>query len=271
MQVVDEEGAPALDLGQYPTETAEDGTVRPVEIKLIGEEDLQINAVHMEKVKARFAEFQTPAYQEVIKQRAEAIEQLAPREHRARLMQAAAHAPSTTKKIAWLRREADLTVRASAGNSACGAGCSWCCHMGVAVTEHEARVIAKETGRSLSEPSEGRVYEFDLSNSEGAESMMQSADELESTQGARWTGIKCPFLSDDPGGGCSIYKESRPLACRNLINLDSDDLLCKLVEGGRITVPYLGRVESQLAGMLALGPKLRIADLRDWFADEKSD
>ncbi len=270
MQVVDEEGAPALGLGQYPTETAEDGTERPVEIKLIGEGDPQVNAVHMEKVKARFAEFQTPAYQEVIKQRAEAIEQLAPRDHRARLMQAAAQAPSTTKKIAWLRREADLTVRASAGNSACGAGCNWCCRMGVAVTEHEVRVIAKETGRSLSEPGAGRVYEFDLSNLEGAEAMMRSAAELENTQGARWTGVKCPFLSDEPGAGCSIYR-SRPLACRNLINLDTDELLCKLVEGGRITVPYLGRVESQLAGMLALGPKLRIADLRDWFEDEKSD
>lgn len=93
---------------------------------------------------------------------------------------------------------------------------------------------------------------------------MDRGGELEAEQGERWSGVRCPFLSNEPDGGCTIYA-TRPLACRNLVNLDKDDLLCKLVDGGKITVPYLGRVESQLGAMLVLGPKLRIADLRDWF------
>lgn len=44
----------------------------------------------------------------------------------------------------------------------------------------------------------------------------------------------CPFLRD---GGCSVY-DVRPMACRLLLNLDDDDLLCQLVHGQAIPVPY---------------------------------
>lgn len=261
---VDARGNAVEGLGQYPTETGPDGAVRQLEIKLIGEHDPEVNARHMEAVKDRFAEMQTAEYAERIRKRTDAIEAMAPAEHRHRLLEAAEKAPTTAKKIAWLRREADLTVRASQGNSACG-GCSSCCHMAVALTEQEAKVIAKETKRTLLSPPAGRVYEFDLSDPAQATAMMEKGGELEQEQGRRWAGVRCPFLSDEQTGGCTIYEQSRPLACRNLVNLDYDDLLCKLVDGGKITVPYLGRVESQLAAMLVLGPKLRIADLRDWF------
>lgn len=250
-------------LGEYPTEFCADGRLRQADLKLIGENDDRINADHTSKVKARFEEMRTPEYMAEIRKRTAAIEALAPAKHRQRLLETAGRAATTAKKIAWLRREADLTVRASQGNSACGK-CSSCCHMAVAITEQEAALIAKELKRTLIQPPLDRVYEFDLSDPAGAQVMMDRGGELEAEQGERWSGVRCPFLSNEPDGGCTIYA-TRPLACRNLVNLDKDDLLCKLVDGGKITVPYLGRVESQLGAMLVLGPKLRIADLRDWF------
>ena len=73
--------------------------------------------------------------------------------------------------------------------------------------------------------------------------------------------MPCAFLVDDR---CSIY-EHRPLACRHLFNVDVDNLLCQLVPGVAIEVPYLGMQGEQVAYVSAMGANARLADIRDWF------
>lgn len=74
-------------------------------------------------------------------------------------------------------------------------------------------------------------------------------------------GTPCTFLA---AGRCSIY-EHRPISCRLQINVDVDDLLCRLVPGEAITVPYLDTRTEKVASLLILGANARIADIRDWF------
>ncbi|HVL09346.1 MAG TPA: YkgJ family cysteine cluster protein, partial [Burkholderiaceae bacterium] len=63
----------------------------------------------------------------------------------------------------------------------------------------------------------------------------------------------CPFLRD---GACSVY-DVRPMACRLLLNLDDDDLLCQLV-------PYANGQQLKAFFLLAQ-PAAAWADIRDFF------
>ncbi len=63
------------------------------------------------------------------------------------------------------------------------------------------------------------------------EAAVQAAGELLQ---AGWRGTSCPFLRDS---ACSIYAH-RPTVCRTLLNLDDDALLCELVDGVEVLVPY---------------------------------
>ena len=77
----------------------------------------------------------------------------------------------------------------------------------------------------------------------------------------KWFGVDCPFLVDEQ---CSIYS-SRPLACRLQMNVDDDDLLCRLVDGEDVRAPYVNVTEHNLAALQAFGMKVPLADIRDWF------
>ena len=74
-------------------------------------------------------------------------------------------------------------------------------------------------------------------------------------------GKPCTFLRDD---GCGIYS-SRPLQCRLLLNMDEDALLCQLVEGGTINVPYLNTQEHHVDSVVILGAHQDYDDIRNWF------
>lgn len=76
-------------------------------------------------------------------------------------------------------------------------------------------------------------------------------------------GVACPFLAR---GSCSIYAH-RPLACRLQINLDDDDLLCRLVDGGVAPrVPYLNMQAHTVYALRVWGPNQQYDDIRAWFA-----
>ena len=74
-------------------------------------------------------------------------------------------------------------------------------------------------------------------------------------------GKPCTFLRDH---GCGIYS-SRPLQCRLLLNMDEDALLCQLVEGGTINVPYLNTQEHHVDAVVILGAHQDYDDIRNWF------
>lgn len=123
--------------------------------------------------------------------------------------------------------------------SACRSGCSNCCWIGVGVLQTEAEAIGKFIGRKPRDPV---VPENGRGLAEAA------------------FGKACTFLKD---GACSIY-EVRPLACRGLFSLDEDNLLCRLVSGAQVPVPYADNTQIMTHMVMAMGAE-RMADIREWF------
>lgn len=211
-------------------------------------------AAHLLAVRSRLAEGE-----EEVRRRAAAFEARNPTEARRRMLIQAAKSKTVAQRIHWLRREADLVVEAIAGLSPCSAGCTHCCHLGTLVTEHEAIVIGKAIGRAPADVPEELVMRASDAIEAGAARDLTMAKKTRVHDG--YYGVPCPFLD---GGRCSIY-EDRPMSCRHLINVDVDDLLCRLVPGETITARYLNMRLQQAACLTVMGMNARIADIREWF------
>lgn len=166
-----------------------------------------------------------------------------------RLIAQAAQAGSAAKRITWLRKAADAVQGAARTIAACKRGCSHCCHIGVVISRAEATVIAKETGASLN-PMAGALK---LEEAASPAAIKEQTD--------RAFGQPCTFLKE---GQCSIY-DKRPLVCRLLINLDDDDLLCRLIENHAPEVPYLNTMNHQVALVAIMGKHQDYDDIRNWF------
>lgn len=105
-------------------------------------------------------------------------------------------------------------------HAACRSGCSSCCHVAVSLSRAEARLIAQKTGAKLNE---------------GAGAPLDFADPQDVD---RIAGTPCPFLTE---GHCSIYAH-RPFVCRTLVNMDDDPVLCEIISGVNVPVPYAWNV-----------------------------
>ncbi|VTU44308.1 hypothetical protein RA8P2_00123 (plasmid) [Variovorax sp. RA8] len=152
-------------------------------------------------------------------------------------------------KIEWLHKAIDLGVAPSEGLAACRKGCVHCCHISVDVGESEARAIQKASGRRLN-------LKAGL-NGDDAEQRIPERQR-------RALGVSCAFLAR---GACSIYV-ARPFACRAQVNVDEDELLCRLTtaeDGYMPRVPYLNTEKYKAACSVILGNGERFADIRDWF------
>lgn len=141
-------------------------------------------------------------------------------------------------KIKALYKIADKIGAATKQYAACRQGCSHCCHIPVAVTQTEANMIGREIGRPALQ-----VHKAPSPSADGYGYHRP-----------------CTFLIQ---GSCSIY-EHRPLACRVHFNLDSDELLCKLVEGVGIPVPFLNASKLQFA-YVCLHEGQKVADILRFF------
>ncbi|RYE42898.1 MAG: YkgJ family cysteine cluster protein [Hyphomicrobiales bacterium] len=149
-----------------------------------------------------------------------------------RLIQAAQCASTMTQRVLWLQRAASAWARPLEAVGACRTGCAHCCHIPVALSRKEAELLARASGRRMTEPRTPvrPALPSDPAPIKAATARLQ-----------QWpTGTPCPFLADQT---CSVYA-ARPLVCRMLINLDDDDLLCR---------------------QSAEGPAEVLADLRDFF------
>lgn len=157
-----------------------------------------------------------------------------------------------TQRVLWLQRAASAWARPLEAVGACRTGCAHCCHIPVALSRKEAELLARASGRRMTEPRTPvrPALLSDPAPIKAATARLQ-----------QWpTGTPCPFLADQT---CSVYA-ARPLVCRMLINLDDDDLLCRQSAEGPAEVPYAdSRVLRALA--LAAQPAEVLADLRDFF------
>lgn len=59
--------------------------------------------------------------------------------------------------------------------------------------------------------------------------------------------------------------DNRPLVCRTHINLDDDDLLCRVIPGKPAMVPYANNTAIQAACVSVLPGDDVFADIRDFF------
>lgn len=123
---------------------------------------------------------------------------------------------------------------------ACRARCSHCCHINTEVPRSEAELIAKKTGAKLARPETRTLWA--------------------SQDPAKYLGAPCPFLSPT---GCAIYS-NRPLACRTLVNLADNELLCELRPGETVPVPYANATVLQGA-FASVTQADDWADIREWF------
>jgi Fe-S-cluster containining protein len=147
------------------------------------------------------------------------------------------------QKIVAMWALADDMMKFTTGNVACKRGCSHCCHIAVAVAQPEADLIGKLIGRQAKQVTPVLNFvDFD-------------------------TGYHnpCTFLRD---GECSIYKH-RPLACRIQYSADNDDLLCRLVKGQGIPVPYINTSDMNklMAAVIHKADVSGFADIREYFSN----
>lgn len=172
-----------------------------------------------------------------------------------RHVRAAQGARTVRQRVVWMHRAASAWAAQLEGLAACRRGCSHCCRMPVAITRTEAELLANASGRLIAYGvATARPFT-------GAGGIDLEAIESASQQLERWpVGSACPFLRN---GECSVY-DARPVACRVLLNLDDDDLLCRHSSAGAAMVPYAD--SRQLRALaFAAQPNLELADIRDFF------
>lgn len=176
---------------------------------------------------------------------------LAPSGEATPLLKASQKAQTVAQRVIWLQRAASAWARPMEALSACRAGCSHCCQIPVTISLIEARLLGRASGRAPSVPRRS----LRVADHAQAENLSEMERQLQ-------TGplTPCPFLRADR---CTVY-EARPVACRTLLNLDDDDLLCRHSGGGSSQVPYADATKLKAFALMAQADT-QYADIRDFF------
>ena len=186
------------------------------------------------------------------KRAAEKLADLAPNPRAGALFDAAVGARTARQRVVWLQRWGSAWAEPMARVAACRRGCAHCCHLQVAITSAEAKLIGDATGLAPSRPANA----FHLKDAATESDLAQHWRQAEQ----RVAGAACPFLKDDE---CTLY-EQRPFACRTHLSLDDDALLCQLIAGVKVPVPYAD--SRAVCGLfLAAQPAKVLADIREFF------
>ncbi|CAN7621834.1 YkgJ family cysteine cluster protein [Acidovorax delafieldii] len=204
-------------------------------------------AAHMQRVREREEEILSAEYRASVDERALAV-LLPANPDRTRLVNMALQAPTRTKSITWLRKAADRLSQAVGNEVACRRGCDACCYLDVAVSKAEAESIGRAIGRKpVESPATAIAVSSDLNEPHEYPN--------------RHLGKPCTFLRDSE---CSIHAD-RPLVCRLHANFDRDNLLCQIVPGETISVPYVDTSIEKAVYHAKVAAGGMVADIRDWF------
>lgn len=168
------------------------------------------------------------------------------------LVRAAQRASTASQRVLWLQRAASAWSKPIEKVAACRKGCAHCCHISVTISAVEAAVIGRQVGVRPAQPRKA-VKLQSIQALQGALAEVQAIS-------ARAETTPCPFLVDN---ACSIY-EARPMACRLLLNLDDDALLCRLIPGQAVPVPYANSDQLKALYLMAQAAS-PLADIRDFF------
>lgn len=183
----------------------------------------------------------------------EKLRNVTPSTAASRLLASAHAARNTRQRVVWLQRAASAWAEPLQAVAACRKGCSACCNIPVAMTEYEALLIAAASNRPPATPTIS-VRLSELGDDEASWRVAERTLQESATSGP------CPFLR---AGSCTVYS-ARPAACRTLLNLDDDALLCQRVDGSEANVPYADARQLK-AHYLALQPAALLADIRSFF------
>lgn len=186
---------------------------------------------------------------------------VAPSERANTLVSAAQRARTLEQRVIWLQRAASAWAEPMEAIAACRQGCSHCCHVPVTISRAEAALLARASGRRAARPVHGVRPDALATEAEVIAAQQRLQD--------RPSPSPCPFLGD---AQCTVYAH-RPMACRVLLNLDDDELLCRLTHDAdhsdaapapEAQVPYAdARALKALA--LAAQASSEFADIRDFF------
>lgn len=217
--------------------------------------------LHMHQVEQRYQEHDDGGFDAIEARLREAMHP-GLQEKRRELLERALIAKSAEAKVQWLRQEVAAVADAVTPLAACRAGCSHCCNIGVTVNSAEAEVIGKAIGRKPAKPHKDRLLlKEDILEGSNPREQRERFDKIKRWQRDVYIGTPCTFLKE---GRCSIYAH-RPLICRMHFNLDRDELLCRLVPGHSIRVPYADFTVEHNYYAAAFGDSVGVADIRDWF------
>lgn len=149
---------------------------------------------------------------------------------------------SSRSKFGKLTLLADEIASAVAPHAGCRDNCAACCHISVAISDHEAASIGAKVGLVPHRPPPNQEGE-DLAK--------------------RYFRLPCPFVQD---GRCSIYAH-RPIACRLHFTLDKDAYFCQTtLEPDQSSVPNVDLTLFWHAyAMLSIQLDTRFGDIRQFF------
>lgn len=174
------------------------------------------------------------------------------------LLRASTRARTAMQRVVWLQRAASAWAGPLEKVGACRSGCAHCCHIPVTISRIEAERLGKAVGCAPARPAN-----WVLLDALDREEQVLAAQAQLQADAAR---SPCPFLENDR---CSVY-EHRPIACRTLVNLDDDDLLCRHADDAPpASVPY---ADARMIKALALAAQAgsEFADIRAFFAGQGS-
>lgn len=131
----------------------------------------------------------------------------------------------------------------------CKDGCAHCCYMATCITGYEARMIGRYIGKTPAKL--GRELQVSIA--------------LEDDLRARFTGVRCPFLSSSER--CTIYAV-RPAACRVHHVVNDTNEQCKITPGSPLKTAHLN-FQPVAAALAMIFIDEDFGDIREFFPPEQ--